>query len=246
MEKRNGIALMPSINDADEGLVHSTEAIAAAEHSGFTVAPIVEAITTNDVKLVHELLAQGADPNTRDSAGNTLLHIAAELGLSMLAKMLVWAGGDLEARAGIMDATPLIIAAANGMTSTAIVLLELGADPRAEGAQGTTTIEVAARNDDVRLLLALIKRGAVVDSRSVNGWTPLHAAAGFNTPRAIAVLLKFGANPNNQDTDGDTPLMTACSMGHTECVQQLLDGGADPRILTPVSTHNDISMYCLT
>ena len=223
-------------DDIDEALVHSTETTAAGEHGGGPVTSLIaDAVLSNDTKRVQDLLSQGVDPNSCDTAGNTLLHIAAELGFSPIAKLLVWGGGDLEARVGIMEATPLMIAAANGQTSTAIVLLELGANPSVAGAQCTTAVEIAARNDDLRLLLALIKRGAKVDSRSVNGWTPLHAAAGFNTPRAISVLLKFGADPNNRDTDGDTPLMTACSMGHTECVQQLLDGGADPRILTPVS-----------
>ena len=212
----------------DEGMARSLEGLTAPAQSCDAV--LCDAVAKNNVQLVRELLRAGHTPNCRDEDGKSPLHIAAELGHSLLVKMLVWAGADVEARAGDMDATPLLVAAANGQTGTTLALLELGADANAIGASSTTALSIATRNNDVRLMLSLIKHGAIVDSRSASGWTPLHVAAGLDHPAAISVLVKHGANTNNIDEDGDTPLITACSLDHIDCVQQLLEGGADPRV----------------
>ena len=228
----NMLARVPT-SPSDEGMVRSAEG--ALVHNQPCEADLCEAVVMNDVQRVRDILCTGHNPNCRDEDGNTPLHIAADEGRTILVKMLVWAGADVEARAGDMNATPLLVAAANGQTGTALaLLLELGADPNPAGATGTTALEIAARNNDVRLVLALLQHGAEVDARSSNGWTPLHAAVGFNHPVAISVLVRYGANANNRDNDGDTPLITACSLGYIDCVQQLLQGGADPRMTTPV------------
>ena len=224
----------PHLLPHDDGLVRSDE-ISGVDHAQ-EILSLHEAVCSNNIQLVHALMCAGrCNPNSQDSDGNTPLHMAAEQGLTVIAKMLVWAGADMEARAGVSgDVTPLLLATVNCHTTTATALLDLGADPRAADSLGSTALEIAARSNNVRLMLALIRRGALVDSRSSSGWTPLHVAAGFNHPTAIATLVRFGASPNTLDNDGDSPLITACSLGHTDCVQQLLDGGADLRQLAPV------------
>ena len=194
-------------------------------------APLCEAVAKNDVQLVRSLLRHGLDPNERDEDGKSPLHIAAELGHSLLVNLLALSGADTEARAGDLNYTPLLVATDSSQTAAAMALIELGADLNAIGAHGATALEIAVRNNNVRLMLSLIKHGAIVDSRSASGWTPLHVAAGLKKPVAISVLVKHGANTNNIDEDGDTPLITACSLGHIDCVQQLLAGGADPKII---------------
>ena len=227
------LTALPHLLPHYDGLVRSDEIGTSDQVIKFSLC---EAVCSNNIPLVHALLCAGrCNPNSQDSYGNTPLHMAAEQGLTVVAKMLVWAGADMEARAGVSgDVTPLLLAAANCHTATATALLDLGADPRAADSLGSTALEIAARSNNVRLMLALIRRGALVDSRSSSGWTPLHVAAGFNHPTAIATLVRFGASPNTLDNDGDSPLITACSLGHTDCVQQLLDGGADLRQLAPV------------
>ena len=227
----------------DEGVVRSADIL------GFECltlgAPLCKAVAKNDVQRLRDLLCRGHDPNERNEDGKTPLHLAAELGHTQFAKILVLSGANIEARAGDVDYTPLLAAANSNQTAAAMALVEIGADVNAVGAHGATALEIATRNNDVRLMLALIKRGAVVDSRSANGWTPLHVAAGLNKPVAIAVLVKHGANTNNRDDDGDTPLITACSLGYIDCVQQLLAGGADPAILADVRVFVDIELYLI-
>ena len=224
-----------------KGQALNDEAIGSSASSrlGFTAALntalLCGAIRQGDYQLTSHLLSYGCDPNCRDEDGSTPLHLAAVLGLTRIIATLAQAGGNIEARAGAQQSTPLLQAAEHGQTAAAISLLDLGANANALDSSGTTALELAASGNNIRLLIALIKRGAVVDARSgVNGWTALQCAAGFNRPAAISALVRFGADVNNRDNVGDTPLMTACSLGHIDCVQQLLAGGADPSLQTLV------------
>ena len=224
-----------AVHSVDEASEYGSGELSRLQNcgEGFVMyATLAKAVCSTDMSKACQLLRAGASPS--DADGYTPLHIAADLGLTHIAKLLVLAGADLEARTRESRLAPLLIALENGRTATATALLNLGANPNAADMNGTTALEVAARDCDMRMMLELIRRGAHVDPRGASGWTPLHVATGFNHPYAISALVRFGANPNNRDDDGDTPLITACSLGYTDCVQQLIAGGADVGITTPV------------
>ena len=227
----------------DEGVTHTAERDEGGQGGQRDVESanpkqehLCQAIADNDVALVHALLQHGADPSKchHCDCSSTPIQHAAENGLSTLAKVIVSAGADIEARTGEHGNTPLLSAIMSEHRETAVALLELGANPNARDKSGASALEMAVRCNDVRLVLALIKNGAFVDCMSANGWTPLHVAAGLDHPTAIAALVHFGADPDTCDSDGDTPLITACSLGYSDCVQQLLASGANPNIITQV------------
>ena len=192
------------------------------------------AVISNDDTLVCRLLGQGVSPNLRSAEGCTPLHLSVEQGLAGISMMLAHAGADLEARAGSMSFTPLLMASAYGQTEVALALIELGADVNVLGTNGATPLSCAAGNNDVRLVLALVKTGAVVDSLSGQGLTPLHIATCSNNLKVVSVLVRHGANPSTPDPAGNTPLMTACLRGYLDCAQLLLACGADPRCAAKV------------
>ena len=218
-------------------LASEAELVCDAQSLALIDRALCKAVVSSDVRCVRDLLREGHDPNSRDSAGNSALHIAALLGHAEIAKELIAAGGDVDAcTCNESKSTPLLTAIESGHTEIGRMLLDHGADTRATNGIGVSPLLMAAFRNDVRMMLALINKGADVNHRfSVTGWSPLHAASACNNPVAIAILVHAGANVNARDNDGDTPLIAACSMEHIDCVHQLLAGGADPKLMSKVS-----------
>lgn len=72
---------------------------------------IIEAARLEQVARVRELLEQGADPNTSDHHGLTVLHWAAITGCMDLARLLVNRGAHVNPREELLtDLTPLALA----------------------------------------------------------------------------------------------------------------------------------------
>jgi ankyrin repeat protein len=76
-----------------------------------------------DMKYVDYLIAQGANLNTRDKKGNTIAGVAVSLGQADVLKAIVAENGDITS-ANRLDMSPLMIAAYNGDTACAKILLD--------------------------------------------------------------------------------------------------------------------------
>ena len=128
--------------------------------------------------------------------------------------------------------TPLHLAALlNDNPEVAALLLERGADIKAEDDGGGTPLHGAARsNENPEVAALLLDRGADVHAKD-NFFcsTPLHGAAVSNdNPEVVALLLDRGADIEAKSAVGNTPLHVA-AMGNEnlELVALLLDRGAD-------------------
>ena len=155
-------------------------------------------------------LRDGADPDARDNAGNTALHLAASsTDDPAVFEALVGAGADADARDDFGD-TPLHLAARyNTNPAVLAVLIAAGADPDAQGESDATPLHWAAWNNGVPAVLALVNAGADPNARRRDGATPLHWATWNDDASVIAALLDAGANPDAPDSSGDTPLYRA-------------------------------------
>lgn len=97
-------------------------------------AMAAEAVEDNDLARLKELLAKGANPNTRDGFGQSLLHRSiptngTETAQDIeLVKTLLTAGANPNFTSG-MGATPLHTAAFYGLPKITQALLDKGADP---------------------------------------------------------------------------------------------------------------------
>ena len=147
--------------------------------------PFLIAAKTNDVAVMRELLAHGADPLTPTDNGTTPLMVAAGVGHA-----------------------PGITRSAEDEALRAVTLcVELGADVNAVNEAGDTALHGAAwreRADSIVRFLA--ERGAELDARNHRDWTPLVIAEGIHTggnfiksDTTTALLRQLGAAPSPPD-----------------------------------------------
>src|SRR5262249_9556150 len=108
------------------------------------------------------LIERGADIAVRDRGGNTMLHLAAQVGAKDVVRALLARGADPDARtpkamaaegargggggrgAPIGEQTPLMLAARSDHEEVMRALVAAGADPSLRAQDGTTLLMAAA------------------------------------------------------------------------------------------------------
>lgn len=149
------------------------------------------AIRTDDGPTISALLARGFDGNTRDVKGQTGLYLATrDKSLKAVNALLAWREINVEAR-NASDESPLMIAALNGSSDLAQVLIGKGADVNKTG---WTPLHYAATRGHLQMMSLLLDNYAYIDAASPNGTTPLMMAAFYGTPQAVKLLLDAGAD----------------------------------------------------
>lgn len=121
------------------------------------------------------------------------------------------------------------IAAKNGATNLARLLLDSGYDIEAEVKDdlGGTAMHLAARLGKDTLIRLLFDQGADINARDSRGRTALHDTAALGNEDSMRLLLEHGADVNIGDELKWTALHVAAYLGLTALVKLLLDNGAD-------------------
>ena len=200
----------------------------------------LEAVKRGDVERVSAIVE--ADPKrvrVAGEQGKTGLHWAAELDRIEVARVLVDAGADIEARTS-WGASPLEWASTMGGSRVAELLLE-------RGARGLTLI-VAAGLGKYSEVEAIIESGADLatharsaaprapndhwpaDSAHILGDTvsdALYAAARNGQTQVVEYLAEHGAKVDAKGVFGATGLHWAAINGHTGTVELLISLGAN-------------------
>ena len=194
-------------------------------------SPIYAALSRGRHDAVRLLQGHGADPNTRDDGGKTLLHAASEAGDLKVAQGLLELGADINSRDN-QGRTPLHVIQL-GSEDVGLLLLEHGADPNVQDDHGETPLHVASREGNLKFARLLLEFGVDVNSRdnhtptptvgddshrdgrllsqSSRGWTPLHVASAKGKYDVARVLLECDADVNALASDHRKPAVAKCS-----------------------------------
>jgi ankyrin repeat protein len=183
---------------------------------------LVESVLKRNPRAVLMLLQRGANPNAKAEGGMTALMFASESGDTLLVKLLVLNGADIELTY-LEKTTPLLIAVLNGHFDVIHYLLNKGADPNHKDSyQGSALIYAAAIND-FEIADLLLFYGASDTIRDRDGNTALMTAVYFGFLESADVLLQNGLDPDGRDIQNNTPLMIAAQLGDLEMTRLLLE-----------------------
>lgn len=160
-----------------------------------------DAVNRDDGSAVQTLVKRGFDPNSRDPAGQTGLHVALRDQSPRVVKALLESPAlDVNAH-NASGESPLMMAALRGNLDMARVLLERGAKVHQDG---WSPLHYAATGPEPKVVALLLDRGAPIDALSPNKTTPLMMAAGYGAEASVDLLLSRGADKrarNDRDLD---------------------------------------------
>ena len=178
---------------------------------------------------MERLIREGASVAARDSRGRTALLVATHGNHVPVARALIAAGADVNAKDDIQDSA-FLYAGAEGRIEILKMTLPT-ADLKSTNRYGGTALIPAAHHghtEAVRILLA-----TAIDKDHVNrlGWTALLEAVilsdgGPVHSEIVRLLVEAGANVNIADREGVTPLQHAKRRGYAAMVRILEARGA--------------------
>ncbi|MBI5430723.1 MAG: ankyrin repeat domain-containing protein [Nitrosomonadales bacterium] len=139
---------------------------------------LFEAVKAGDVSRAQQILAAGADANSRDSDGATPLMAAAHSGNLAMVRAFIAAGADVNA-----------------------------SDERGWTALAKATYNHELKRGFADVAQALIAAGANIEAAISYGVRPLMLAAGYGETAVVETLLEAGAEVTARNEGGLTALM---------------------------------------
>ena len=219
---------------------------------------LMAATLFSSAETVERLLERGADPNKTDASGSTALMWAVP-DIEKV-RVLLAHGANVNATSE-SERTPLLVASSLPRTVDVLrLLLDRGANLRAQDRAGATALALAVRSADVDVVRFLVERGLDPNALSPaarraglsrydlptteylmsKGLTPapdvLVTTATWHPTAIVARWIELGANVNasNAAQYNRTPLLTAVTSEAegADTLTLLLDRGADPNVKT--------------
>lgn len=156
------------------------------------------------------------------------LFVAVEKNDIQKVGVLLPLGADVNAKDPYANMTPLMMAAYDGYTEIAKLLIEKGAQVNAKGGvdMDMTPLIYAASQDQLDMVKLLMDKGANVNVKTKYGWTPLFFAASRGKVDIAKLFIDKGADVNVTLPTGETALSEAEKAGKTDLVKMLRQAGA--------------------
>jgi ankyrin repeat protein len=207
-----------------------------------TKRTLIDAIFTNNLAHLEQLLGQGVDPNAlvdKPVKGLSPLIEAARCGTPEIITALLDHGANIHQKTGVVEDSPLSAACARGNIEVVKLFLKRGADPnlRQKGWSALTAAMIGKEPPRTTIVKMLLAAGA--DPNFVfhsNDDIPvddvLMRAAGSASCAALRLLLLAGVDVNRKFAFG-TALTSAVQENRADVVELLLANGADPAIRVP-------------
>ncbi len=197
-------------------------AFAVAAYAQLDPERLLRMAETNDVAGIQAALALGADPDTADEHGNTLLAAAAAAGYVELAQFLISHRARINNRNAFGD-TSLMAASYHGQLEMVRQLIASGAEVNT---QGWTALHYCAWQGHVDVCTLLIDLRARLNARSPNGTTPLMMAVRQGKTGAVRLLLAHRASTDLKNDEGATALSWAIRDNRGDMIMLLKEAGA--------------------
>ncbi|MFD6400237.1 ankyrin repeat domain-containing protein [Nocardia sp. NPDC060249] len=183
------------------------------------------AALADDAAGVRDLIARGADMETRGDNGRTPLVAATKNRATAAAVALIEAGADVNAKDDLQDSAYLY-AGAEGLDEILAATLRHGADLRSVNRYGGTALIPASEHAHVRTVRMLIAAGVDVNHVNTPRWTALQEAVVYGDgsqryQETVMALLAAGADPQIRDAEGRTALQNAERLGQDAIVALL-------------------------
>ncbi|XP_034408331.1 transient receptor potential cation channel subfamily V member 5 [Cyclopterus lumpus] len=157
-----------------------------------------------DLDFLDELISDGADPNSSDRYGQTILHEISRAWSVDVMRFFLDRGSDL-LQPDQFGVTALHVASALDYQDMVQFLLDRKGLSDLEALtflDQQSPLHYAAKNDAVSSIRLLLQIGASINCTDYKGRTPLQLAANMERSEAAQVLLELGAEAGKMDSDG--------------------------------------------
>ena len=180
---------------------------------------------------LNALLESGADPDDHSIGGWSALHTATSFNADSslpssdpheIVRLLLESGANINRQTKSSGFSPLHLAAKNGKSGCARVLLEFGAQVNIRDGHGKTPLQHACFNtnkdmlDMVRMLLDYGADPDIPDAISHVGMTCLHIAVLYSRMELAELLLSRGASLDIKNAQGKTARSIASENGENK------------------------------
>lgn len=195
--------------------------------------PLQEALMRSHLSIAEFLVESGASVDSHDNEGWTPLHQVAHSGKEpvKVIDLLLDKGSDIEAKTftnnylnfvSYNQATPLLLAAANGHKDTIKALMDRGASARCRNTLGEMPIHVACSKGHASVVKMMLEMGIDIEERDLTcEETPLLKAASTGQTHVLKLLLERGANMDAVTQHGRNALVHATLQGKEEAASFL-------------------------
>lgn len=198
---------------------------AAVSYTGDKAKDIILAMLSLDREKVFSLVEEGADPDSKDKSGKTLLMYSVEEKWPEVIELLLKKGADANAKD--RDGwTAMMHAALENQTELLKVFEQAGVKMPYSGNKKHDLL-VAVLAGDREKAAALLGQGVDINSTYRFKSPLLNYAIKKNDQDMIKFLIDRKANPNLANEYGISPFVSTLINGDTQLARQLIEYGAD-------------------
>lgn len=227
IEKSHTVGMESEVTEKEDGHEHNDETESLRKPSPETNEMLLQAAIDGDVEEVRRILREGAEIETRNTLGETALHLACRFNHKDIVLLLLKEGANIEARDND-EWTPLIsaLALAYYYPNAEVIskLLEEKADVNAQDNDGDTPLIIAARYGDADMVSSILDFHPDISKVRDGQRTALHEVMLNDRRDEIVTLLVEapGVDINSKDSGKQTPLYIASEGGYLNAVDILL------------------------
>lgn len=170
---------------------------------------LVDAVGRGDILKVEQLVGKGANINTKNVDGLTLLMIAALNNQQRIVEFLINRGATVREKEKLHGQTALHLAAQEGNYEIVKLLIDAGADVNVDDNSGWPAMFYAIQRKQIKCVSVILSSSHVNPDLMHEGVTPLYLAVYHNDTDIVRLLLKVGASPYAKTRNGETPFELA-------------------------------------